>query len=1031
MCLQSSASCGFVLGSGSAIVQNGNSFGATVSIGSNDANGVNIRTNGTTVESLSSTGAAAFKNASNSTTAFQVQNAAGTNVLNIDTTNAQVGIGAISAPGTLMLSQAPLVGTATGTAGSTNYTYEITAVSSDGAESLGVSEAANSFASSIVGNPITLHWTTNGAAYYKIYRIASAGTPNSLGLVGTSTTGSFVDTGFTAGTGAVGGSPALATSGSLAVSTGYDYEVTALDYSYTTGGSIGQSTASPQLTATTNSANKSLTIAWTAVPGARAYNVYRTLAVGGSYTTAGYYYTVYTNSFTDTGATATGTNTALPVTDTAYSNSLSNNTSSDASIGSNGTATSQLYVGGSVPTTNIGSVATSSQPYSTYIQGNYAYVTSQLAETLQIFDISNPANPVLVGTYLNSSDLYGVSVQGHYAYITDVGVHQLIVVNVANPADPVYAGAANTGSLPDSLYVSGRYAYVANFAGDTLQIFDISNPATPVNVGTVATGTSPQSVYVSGSYAYVTNEDSGADTLQIINISNPTSPVSVGTVATGTNPYDVYVQGSYAYVVNRGSNTIQIFNVTNPADPINVGSAVTGTNPQSVYVSGRYAYVTNWLGYTLQIFDVSNPADPVMVGTPVPTGVDPQSLTVQGRYAYVTNESSDTLEVFDLGGAYVQQLQAGGAEVSTLAVDDNAAVAGDESISGGLTVGSSAQISGNLGVSGDLCVNATACTAGEALGVEGTIIASGTITGSGSPDYAEDITASDPTISAGDLVSMDPENAGQVIKSAGSYDPNLIGAISTSPGYLTNAPAGAIDGTPATTDQVPLGLVGRIPVKVDTENGPIAIGDYITSSSTPGVGMVATAAGQVVGRAMTSYNGTGVGTVTVYLEHFFYNPTTPSGSDTLSSLTVTGQSDLEVLTVEQDANIVGNLTVSGSTTVGSITINGHIISGGITPSVSVSSNAGSAATVTVLGDDSAGTITLTSGSSGTLSGSQVNLTFANSYGDTPHVLITPNDSTSASLEVYPTNVTDTGFSLNVSAAPQANTTYSFEYFVVQ
>jgi hypothetical protein len=195
--------------------------------------------------------------------------------------------------------------------------------------------------------------------------------------------------------------------------------------------------------------------------------------------------------------------------------------------------------------------------------------------------------------------------------------------------------------------------------------------------------------------------------------------------------------------------------------------------------------------------------------------------------------------------------------------------------------------------------------------------------------------------------------------------------------------------------------------------------------------MVATAAGQVVGRAMTSYNGTGVGTVTVYLEHFFYNPTTPSGSDTLSSLTVTGQSDLEVLTVEQDANIVGNLTVSGSTTVGSITINGHIISGGITPSVSVSSNAGSAATVTVLGDDSAGTITLTSGSSGTLSGSQVNLTFANSYGDTPHVLITPNDSTSASLEVYPTNVTDTGFSLNVSAAPQANTTYSFEYFVVQ
>ncbi|HSW98766.1 MAG TPA: hypothetical protein VLF71_02930 [Candidatus Saccharimonadales bacterium] len=60
VCLNSSASCGFATGSGSAFVQSGNSFGATGVLGTNDNNGLNIRTNGNTALGLSAAGDATF-----------------------------------------------------------------------------------------------------------------------------------------------------------------------------------------------------------------------------------------------------------------------------------------------------------------------------------------------------------------------------------------------------------------------------------------------------------------------------------------------------------------------------------------------------------------------------------------------------------------------------------------------------------------------------------------------------------------------------------------------------------------------------------------------------------------------------------------------------------------------------------------------------------------------------------------------------------------------------------------------------------
>ncbi len=97
ICLEGSTSCGFA-SSSAAFIQGGNTFGATATLGTKDNQGLNLTTNGSVTESLSSSGTVIFRPTTNATNSFQVQNAAGNdNLLVGDSINTRVGIG-IAAP---------------------------------------------------------------------------------------------------------------------------------------------------------------------------------------------------------------------------------------------------------------------------------------------------------------------------------------------------------------------------------------------------------------------------------------------------------------------------------------------------------------------------------------------------------------------------------------------------------------------------------------------------------------------------------------------------------------------------------------------------------------------------------------------------------------------------------------------------------------------------------------------------------------------------------------------------------------------
>jgi hypothetical protein len=126
-------------------------------------------------------------------------------------------------------------------------------------------------------------------------------------------------------------------------------------------------------------------------------------------------------------------------------------------------------------------------------------------------------------------------------------------------------------------------------------------------------------------------------------------------------------------------------------------------------------------------------------------------------------------------------------------------------------------------------------------------------------DLAEYTPASE-AVEPGDVVIFDT-NHQETIKKSNQASSNLLaGVISTKPGLVMGH--GPMDEEP---EGELLTLSGRVPTKVTAENGPIKIGDPLTSSSIPGVAAKATEPGMIIGYAMEDYNNQSVGKIISFI----------------------------------------------------------------------------------------------------------------------------------------------------------------------
>jgi len=123
-------------------------------------------------------------------------------------------------------------------------------------------------------------------------------------------------------------------------------------------------------------------------------------------------------------------------------------------------------------------------------------------------------------------------------------------------------------------------------------------------------------------------------------------------------------------------------------------------------------------------------------------------------------------------------------------------------------------------------------------------------------DVAEIFETNDD-VELGDVLIVSADGR-RLEKTSRAYDARVIGVVSGSPAVVFEGSdlkigAKAFRFTKGT--KPPIALAGRVPVKVSLENGEIKPGDFLTTSTTPGVAMKATEGGATIGIAIEPYSG--------------------------------------------------------------------------------------------------------------------------------------------------------------------------------
>ncbi|MDQ3076040.1 MAG: hypothetical protein M3Q34_02840 [bacterium] len=214
----------------------------------------------------------------------------------------------------------------------------------------------------------------------------------------------------------------------------------------------------------------------------------------------------------------------------------------------------------------------------------------------------------------------GVKVEalGNYAYMvrTD-GVPDFLVIDVSNPANPVMVGSLSLTGIPQNIFVSGNYAYVVNSDDNQeLQIIDISVPALPTVVGTYndAGTEDARGVFVAGTRAYLALN--GGNDLVVVNVAVPTAPAFIGGLILNGEGYEVVQSSSHAYVTtSENTRELQVVNVSVPATPVFAGSLDLATTTDAIPIAITGSTVFLGQGTNFHTVNINVPGTPALLGT--------------------------------------------------------------------------------------------------------------------------------------------------------------------------------------------------------------------------------------------------------------------------------------------------------------------------------------------------------------------------------------------------------------------------------
>jgi hypothetical protein len=225
------------------------------------------------------------------------------------------------------------------------------------------------------------------------------------------------------------------------------------------------------------------------------------------------------------------------------------------------------------------------------VAGDIAYVAAG-EQGIVVVDVSNPAQPQVVGTYTYTDPTPGYvagAAQRVVATTCRIGTAQqpcvfvaeapatvddqqqgggLRILNVQDPANPVQIGYLNLGQAVNDLTVPGAdYAYLA--AADGLHVIDIRSANSPQMTGFYATDSAVQDVAVEEDYAYLALGEAGLQTILMSNDRQTLRDESTYTLLYSAEA--VAASGGVLYLADAGRGLVILEALNDPAQPREVG----------------------------------------------------------------------------------------------------------------------------------------------------------------------------------------------------------------------------------------------------------------------------------------------------------------------------------------------------------------------------------------------------------------------------------------------------------------------------
>ena len=271
------------------------------------------------------------------------------------------------------------------------------------------------------------------------------------------------------------------------------------------------------------------------------------------------------------------------------------------------------------------------------VDGNLAAVLD--GRKLKIVDITDPANPNLLGQYEGIHYLDRVDVSNGLAFCISYD-HGMLIYDISDPSNPTFLSQTDFGAYFRDVQVVDELVFATAGSGG-LRAFDYSDPSNPVEVGRLyPEGGNPDGLHVAEGLAIgVAGRDAW-----IIDVSDPTSMVTLAHVEhTSVWPNDAQIVGSLAFLVSDESG-LTAWDISDPAAPVTLGSFGLPGRASRLSVVGDVAFV-GLSDRGCALVDIRDPSAPDLIGLYDPQGWVSGIHIADGLAYFATGVG---LEIFDI-----------------------------------------------------------------------------------------------------------------------------------------------------------------------------------------------------------------------------------------------------------------------------------------------------------------------------------------------------------------------------------------------